>query len=330
MDTHKPPGIIDSLATGFAIIMRRPYLILVPILVDLLVWRGPGISATPVLQQVGSWFLSAAGATGYASDPDTLLMINQQVSQTTETVGQRNLLGILGWQDPKFLGKGLVDLEGSYLALNAMWALFLMLLVLAVTGVLVGCLFLVPLGMLARGDSIDWPRMLRSLPGAWLRFTGYLAALVGLGVVIGLPVMVVVGLLAAFVPLLAPLLLLAVAGGVFLITIYLFLGDEAVIVGGARPLAAMKESYRIASRHFWSVLGLFLLVAVISQGLDLVWRRVATSTAGMWGGAVGNAFIATGLAASVMVYYWGRRPIAARGPLPQAADRGLGASGKDD
>jgi hypothetical protein len=133
----------------------------------------------------------------------------------------------------------------------------------------------------------------------------------------------------AFNPILASLVVLLAIGGALLVVIYLFLADEAVIVGGAGPLTAIKASFRIVSRQFWSVLGLFLIVSIISLGLDLVWSRVASTAVGIWGAIIGSAFIATGLAASVMIYYWGRRPSVAGTALSHTENPGLGASEKD-
>ena len=37
----KPIGVIDSLQGGFNLVTRRPWLLLLPVLVDLILWRGP-------------------------------------------------------------------------------------------------------------------------------------------------------------------------------------------------------------------------------------------------------------------------------------------------
>lgn len=315
------------MATGFALVVRRPYLVFVPILVDIWAWHGPGISAGPLIRQWASQFLSALSTSPLT--PEQMLGVNTQVNEAAEALSQWNLLGVLGWQVPTYLGLGSAGNAEAYASVSSLAVLIFMLLGLALVGVLLGCIFLGPLGQAVRERALDVPTLIRDLPGLWLRFTAYLGLLVVAGMVIGIPVALIVGLVTAFNPILASLVVLLAIGGVFLVIIYLFLADEAVIVGGAGPRAAIKESFRIVSRHFWSVLGLFLLVSIVSLGLDLVWGRVASTAIGSWGAIIGSAFIATGLAASVMIYYWGRRPSVAGTALSQTENPGLSASEKD-
>ena len=327
MSARAFPGIIDSLTTGFTLVVRRPYLILVPILADILAWHGPGISVAPVVHQWSSRLLSSLTAAPLT--PDQVLGVNAQVNDAAEALSQWNLLGVLSWQVPSFLGLGSVDTAGAYTSVSSLGSLLLLLLALALGGVLIGCLFMGPLGQVVREKALDLPSLVRGLPSLWLRFTGYLGLLIVAGMVVGIPTLLVIGLATAINPVIASLVVLLAIGAVFLAIIYLFLADEAVVVGGAGPLGAIKESFHITRRQFWPVLGLFLLVSVISLGLDLVWSRVASTTVGIWGAIIGSAFIATGLAASVMVYYWGRRPSVAGAALSQAENPGLTASTKD-
>lgn len=327
MSARRFPGIIDSLASGFSLVVRRPYLIVVPVLLDILAWKGPGISAGPVIQRASSWFLATVAAG--ALSPDQLLEANAEISALADTLSRWNVLGVLGWQVPNFLGLGSVDTPAAYVSISSLGSLVPLLLALALGGTLLGCLFLGPLGRVVRGIALDLPTFVRHLPGLWARFTAYLGLLILLGVTLGIPALLLTGLAMAFSPAAVALVMLLAIGGAFLLAVYLFLGDEAVIVGGVGPVRAIRESLRIATRHFWSVVGLFLLVTLISQGLDIIWRRIAPTTIGMWSAIIGSAFISTGLAASVMVYYWGRRPSVSEVALPREHDPGRSTSAKD-
>jgi hypothetical protein len=315
------------MATGFSLVVRRPYLVFVPILVDIWAWYGPGISAGPLIRQWASKLLSAF--TAGPLTPEQMLGVNTQVNEAAEALSQWNVLGILSWQVPTYLGLGSVGNAEGYASVSSLATLVFMVIGLALGGVLLGCIFLAPLAQAVREKTLAVPTLVRDLPGLWLRFTAYLGLLIVAGMVIGIPIALIVGLVTAFNPILASLVVLLAIGGAFLVVIYLFLADEAVIVGGAGPLTAIKASFRIVSRQFWSVLGLFLIVSIISLGLDLVWSRVASTAVGIWGAIIGSAFIATGLAASVMIYYWGRRPSVAGTALSHTENPGLGASEKD-
>lgn len=63
-------------------------------------------------------------------------------------------------------------------------------------------------------------------------------------------------------------------------------------------------------RHFWSVFGFFVLVNIISFGVELLLVRIASLPLGLLVAVAVNAYLATGLTAAIMVYYWERRPLA--------------------
>ena len=315
------------MTTGFSLVFRRPYLIIVPFLVDLLVSARLGLSAEPLVQSAVARIMSAL-ASGPLS-PDQLLDINAQVTQVTDAVASWNLLGILGWQVPNFLGLGSVDTSGPHIVIASYASLVPLLLALALGGVLIACLFLGPLGQVVRTRTLNLSTFAPRLAGLWLRLTGYLGLVILLALALGIAALLVIALVTAISPAVASLLILLAIGAGLLAAIYLFLGDEAVVVGDAGPVRALKESVSIALRHFWSVLGLFLLVNVLSQGLGLVWRALGSSQTGLWIAMAGNAFIATGLVASVMVYYWGRRPIVSEPALSPIENSGLSASKRD-
>ncbi len=50
--TEKPLGVIDSLSLGFSFIIRYPWLLLLPLLLDVFLWRGPRISLSPLLDSM--------------------------------------------------------------------------------------------------------------------------------------------------------------------------------------------------------------------------------------------------------------------------------------
>jgi hypothetical protein len=326
VSARQSPGIIDSLSTGFGFVVRRPYFVLVPILVDVLVWKAPAVTAGPLVERLGGRILDIASAS--VASPDDLLGLNTQVTAFVDAIGNWNLVGVLGWQVPTFFGVGAGGAGG--VSLSSMASIVLLLFALALLGVLVGCAFLMPLAWLARGEQIDVPQLFQDLPRVWMRLAGYLGLLVLIGVVVGGLALLLFGLTTMFSPALASLVLLAALVVGILAFVYLFLGDEAVVVGGASPVRAIRESVAIARAHLWSVVGFFIISMVISQGLDLIWRRLAATEAGTWASLICSAAIATGLAASVMVYYWGRRPLVSVTKLPQEQNPGLTMGTRDE
>ena len=48
---RKPLGIIDALSNGYALVVRRPWVLLFPIVFNLFLWLGPQINARPIFDQ---------------------------------------------------------------------------------------------------------------------------------------------------------------------------------------------------------------------------------------------------------------------------------------
>ncbi|NIV29666.1 MAG: hypothetical protein GWN58_09205, partial [Anaerolineae bacterium] len=89
-DSARPLGVIGSLAAGFDMLGRHPWLIALPVLIDLLLWLGPRLSVAPLLKQFVALLLAQPTA-----DP-TMAPQVAQVTQMLEQLGdQFNLFSLL-------------------------------------------------------------------------------------------------------------------------------------------------------------------------------------------------------------------------------------------
>ena len=307
--------MIESLSAGFTLVARRPYLLAVPLLMDALAWGGPRLSAAPVLDRVAQRVLSATAKAPIP--PDQLLDLHSQVEQIAASAGRWNVLEVLAWQAPNLLSASAASGPGQSVSISSLGGLLLLLLGLACGAVLVGCVFFAPIASAVRTGTVRGSLEPMRLARLWVRYVSYVALLIGIVVALGFVVLLLAGIASLLgAGVIAIVVLLAVAAGI-LLSIYLFLAEEAILVGGAGPLEAVRQSFLVVSRHFWSVVGLLALVYLITLGLGLVWGRVSTTTPGLIGASIGNAFIATGLSASVMIYYWERyKSISGSPPLP--------------
>jgi hypothetical protein len=65
----------------------------------------------------------------------------------------------------------------------------------------------------------------------------------------------------------------------------------------------MREGFRLTRKTVPGTAVLFLIVLVVSQGLDLVWTVPPESSWMAVIGVIGHAFVTTGLLAATFVYY---------------------------
>jgi hypothetical protein len=128
-------------------------------------------------------------------------------------------------------------------------------------------------------------------------------------VLLGLPVLLLIGFTALVSPPVAVLGSLLLAAGVLCATVYLFFAVAAIFVSSAGPLLAIQRSVGLVRRHLWPSLALILLTWLILAGMDRVWDLLASNLQSPFGvvlGILGNAYVASGLIAAGMIFYFQR------------------------
>lgn len=321
-------GLIDTLSNGFKVVQRRPWLILLPVLLDLWLWLGPRWSIQPLVNSLLRLW------------PNENLPA--ELAQTVEIYRQLlvdagagfNLWWLLdnnptwlramlpGLAEPLRLGAAPGTIETPALAL-LLWAPLLLLL-----GVALGSAFLtavtsqLPVRQAdeagASAESPDAATLSpdRATAGFWLRRglrTFVLTTLFGL-LILALLLMTSLLLSVVLTPifLLAPqaaagaaslaALLLGWFGVVAYILLYFVLA--AIVSDGIGLWQAMWRSFNVVSRNFWSTVGLLVLVTLILWGFGLIWQRLAAaSPLGVLAAIVGNAVLVTGLTAARLIFY---------------------------
>ena len=321
-----PRGVIDSLAAGFGIITRRPILALLPVLLDILLLTAPGVRSEALPGWVQS-FAAAAIAQSQLSEED-LAATNQQLDSFVATLRDRNLVGLLSWQIPTLRGLFPSVVPGTTVySLNSMPATALFAAAGVILGLLLVCFYMglladavrrqprEPAAVLARpaaveGDAPSPAPRARGIRGFLLELGANVLRLGSMRVIQGTLLLLLA--LAASSPLSVGAsvggLLAGVMLGLFVLTlIFTFLADESVFVSKRAGWLAIRESYAVVRQHFGSSLLLWVLVAVISMGLQIIWFSIATWEIGTLVGIVGNAYIISALATAALVFYNDRK-----------------------
>jgi hypothetical protein len=218
-------------------------------------------------------------------------------------------------------GNGVVDLGSGWLTLLAGFGL-------VIVGLLWFALTLAVVATLARNDSPTPRELVRRVFRCWVRLILLGLILIAVVIFLGLPLLVLAGMLQLLgLSPGGPLLLIAIP----LLLAWLFLArtTDAIAVSDAGPFRAIKLSVTVVRRNFWAMFRLFAAGTLISFGFPLAWAFVARQTAGVPLAVVGNAFLQTGMLAAVMIFYRERlaaldQPAAAAGqprPAPPPTDR---------
>jgi len=320
-ESLRPLGVIGCLTAGFDIVSRRLWLILLPVLLDLLLWLGPRLSTAPLFERIVN-FLRV--------QPTPDVATARQVAEATQYLEQVsehfNLLALLSklplldvpsmlaWRMPDSpLGEPQQILVSGVLALVG-WGI-----VLVPAGIVLGFMYLNGLARwVRRRRPSDEPEAAQSATRgeaegsqvkgrseAWkfVRVFLFATGLLVTGMVITPPWLLLVGVVEVITPPLGFGLLLFSLGLASYLGLHLLFVIPGVMIGGRGLWRATWESIGLIHTQFFSVMGLVALVVVIYGGLGYVWMLPPTDSWALLVGIVGNSCIATGLTAATFVFY---------------------------
>jgi hypothetical protein len=313
----KPPGAVDTLAGGFEVVNRHPWIVLVPIALDLFLWLGPQLAPLPALGDVLNGYQDLLAQGGVPAPP----VVAPGAVATTETGGdvltawgRFNGFSLLGLNFvaavPSLIAarSGLVPDRATIPVGSASW-LVGSGIGLEVAGLCLAGIYFGFVGQQVR-DGETTPNgvlrgavrySLRYLRVALLAVAALLAVSLAGGIALAAATLLgpVVAALAAEA-LTTTLLVCAMVG-----SIAFFFTKDAIVVGELGALAALAASATLVRRNVWSAVGLILLIHLVVWGFQAIWAELArlAGNLGLVAGIVGNAYLGSGAAAATMRFY---------------------------
>lgn len=308
----KPLGVIDSLQQGFDLINRRPWLLIIPFLVDLLLWRGPKLSITPLIDR-GIDLIS-----GQTEIPAELAQNTNVLIEGLRASGQNfNLLSLLAGTItglPSYLARpdaaAAVAALSTSLQLDDIRQTLLYTILLIPAGLLIGGLWLTTLVYAIDNERSGLGNALRHSGWIWLNAGMYLVGLI----VALLAASGIFALFASLFMLLAggagmsifSLLMVLFIWGIMWIAIGLTFVISAIALDGVNVAQAVWRSVNVVGRNLTSTMGLLILTLVLSEGFARIWTKLGSSTWAISLGIVGTAYIGAALTAATLFFYRGR------------------------
>ncbi|MCA1955092.1 MAG: hypothetical protein LDL12_08095 [Anaerolinea sp.] len=303
--TCASPRVMDSFVAGFNLVSNRIYLIAMPAGLDVLLWLGPRLSVSKLLERRFEDWLAAVSDSLSPAALNSLTIFQQLV---LDYARQQNLLSLLstlpvglpsmlawkgGRQTPWGMAREVqLASEGGVVAA---WVGCLLV------GLLAGCVYFALLAHFTSPHSLRWN---------WLRFARQcgqalvlMGVLMGLVVVGGVPTLLLLMLAASLSVEAAGLLMLALGAAAIFVLLPLVFTVHGVFAFGLAALDALYSSMLLVRRCLPGV-GLFVLVAVLlAQGLDMLWKSSAPDSWLLLMGIGARAFIYTAILAASFIYY---------------------------
>lgn len=289
------PGLIDTLGNGFALLNRRPYLVWLPIVLDLLLWTGFRVSVI----EPSSWLIGRLDAAPAALAEVSGIL--QNVLSETELVHLVSALTPTLMTNLGVANVPRLDVLTEMATAGNIGLLVLLLGVIAM--VIIGVSYLTMMGRLV----IDRPAwgfgfVRDCLINAW-RLAGVVAAVSGFLALLYVPFAVLgAGLNLVGFDVSTALKVVGLMMVLWAIVFFIF-SAHAIAVNRAGTFDAMRASYGLVHRHLLSVIALLLMVLVIRIGTPLA-LQVFTET--QWGvpfAIVVNAYVVSGLVTATMLYF---------------------------
>ena len=324
-----PIGVIDSFVQGFDRVAARPALLLPPLVLDLLLWLGPKVSISPLLDRmVAQLRMPVEGEQA----------IQEQVELVREyltTLGEQfNLLTTLS-----SLPTGVPSLMAGVMPENAPIDFFGAMRVGEPGLVLMAwpALTVVGLGLgafyhrwVARAAAPE-----ASIPSglwAWSRLL-LLALVVYGGLLVGGGIALALATVATFIlPLLGVGVSFVAFSLLFWLIVYLIFTPHGIVRYRFGVIRSMLESVLIVRWNFMATVGFLGAALLISWLTNMIWML---PDSGSWYGVlaiIGHAFISGMLLTSSYTFYQGRREwlVAAREEIESRLRRMEHRSGPEE
>ena len=307
-------GVIEAISAGFDRVLHQPWLMIIPIVLDVFLWVGPRLQAAALYDQLAPNLKSIAADL----DTDGQLAVQEMGQLLQDFFGQFNLFS--------WLSVGLVGVPAVNTAIDASSPLvtgapstalpigdvksyLLALVILSAIGLMLGGLFWAMLAGPVRDEPFDLAVWLRNglTIGGQLTLLGVLTVIVTSLVMIPLSFLMVtisaISLgLASFLP---ALLITAVVWVVF----YLAFTVHGLALYRLTLNRALRISVLIARLYFAPTLGLAALSIVIYLGLGVIWDLFTPDSWLRLIAMVGHAGVVASLATASLIYYQNRSAI---------------------
>lgn len=313
-------GVLETIAAGLSLVLARPYLIALPIAIDLITWLGLQFTAKSLIEPLRRLMLDNGGADGPAARElgrlSERVRINDVLASLTPSIfgglPRESFLNVLmsvlvpplsrgvdradmygTWGD----GFGDVRDPGNWFAVLAVATGFLVLATIVIV------LFRVSIARALRGDGDTDPGFMRECIDGWVRLVAlgllFLAAsvLVVGPLLIGIGVLVLLGIdLVALVAI-----ALFVIGG--LIALYTYLTLDAMFMARLGPIASLRTSVAVVRQNMSATARLVLATIILATGALQIWSTIVQNVPGIAIALVGNAVLGTGLSIASMMFF---------------------------
>ena len=314
--TEERPKVIDIIAEGLSLVLVRPWLLSVPILLDLFYWVGIKIEPNALIDSL------------IRIVNDSKVENSAEVVKSLEEMTSADISQMIGFFSPTMLNQAPRD-EIYQLVDRMVWTpssaglVLIVALGLFLVSALVAMAYGVPIGDAVLGRKRGLKQLARAIASAWGKFLLLIGLLIGGAIGVAVPLLIVAAIAGVggvdLVPLYTTFAAFAVIFGIFLTPFVL----DAIALIGAGPLDAIRFSLAIFRANKLQSIGLVLALLLIVLGLPPIARPLLSELPGVIIAVCAYALLVTGFIAASMLFFVDRmrkwRPELIQLPAPAPA-----------
>ena len=302
-----PPGVIGSLKAGFDVVSSHVILILMPLVIDLVLWLGPRLGVSNIL---GPFYRMAFNQLRIRmAGPEEVEQLAVFQELLIEGLQRFNLVSLiarlqtfpigisslLARSMPPDTPLGIENIS----QVNTPLSLIGMMLVLILIGWVAGGLYF----RWVSGTILGWRDAVISVPRAIVQTLLLSVVWFLLLIILSIPVMLLLTVLTFINPLLASIALFGMLLVSFWLIVPLFFIPHGIFVRRQNAFYSIFTSFRMA-RFTLPTSAMFVFSTfILSTGLNYLWSVPAGDSWMTLIGIAGHAFITTALLAASFVYY---------------------------
>ncbi len=300
------PSLTAALMAGFDAITNRMELILFPLGLDLFLWLGPHLQLKNLVEQLVGQLNSIPGID--APEVAQALELNRELwSLVAERLNVFSALraypvgitSLMASRQPVTTPLGLpVVWELSSITSVAAWWLALTIL-----GLIAGTLYFTLVAQVSMEGKVNLREVLGQLPSNILQVIYLTVFLYALIIALAIPGSCLISVASLGGMQVAQFSILLLAALALWILFPLFFSAHGIFAFQNKMWASVRQGTRLTRMTLPQTSLLFLIIIVISEGLDTLWRLPAEDNWLALVGVTAHAFITTGLLAASFIYY---------------------------
>jgi len=300
------PKPIASFLAGFDSITNHIWLVSFPVILDLIIWLGPHFRIKSLIEALNEQITRTSGL-GISPSTESAQMSKEFWSFAAERFNMLTMVrsvpvgipSLTAGSSPIYIPLGeaaFIDLSSGMVAL-AVWILF------SLIGLISGTFYYIVVSQASLNGKVNLKQAFGQWPGASIQVVALALLWVFLFLAITLPASCIISFFLASGMPLGQVTLFLLFGFLMWIFFPLLFSAHGIVVYRLNIMASVRNSMRVTRLNLPATSLFFLIVLVISQLMDIIWRWPKEDSWFTLVGILGHAFITTGLLAASFIFY---------------------------